>query len=66
MQFVEVMACPFGCVNGGGQLKPEGIKSSGSVNKELVGLVERTYQGVGAIGGWEGPEENVAVGRLYE
>ncbi|KAJ3313007.1 hypothetical protein HDV04_002489 [Boothiomyces sp. JEL0838] len=37
--FVEVMACPSGCINGGGQLKNEAVSS-----KEWVAIQERVYQ----------------------
>ncbi|KAJ3317826.1 hypothetical protein HDV06_001108 [Boothiomyces sp. JEL0866] len=37
--FVEVMACPSGCINGGGQLKNESLPS-----KEWVALQEAVYQ----------------------
>ena len=38
-QFVEVMACPSGCNNGGGQIKPTADESG----KELLRRVEDAY-----------------------
>ncbi|NXN86998.1 NARFL factor, partial [Bombycilla garrulus] len=55
--FVEVMACPSGCLNGGGQIKLEGESS-----KEELQQVERLYESLRA----EAPEENQAVRELYE
>ncbi|XP_068002603.1 cytosolic iron-sulfur assembly component 3-like [Melanerpes formicivorus] len=51
--YVEVMACPAGCLNGGGQLK---------ASKEQLQQVERLYESVQAAA----PEENQAVSELYE
>ncbi|NWI02442.1 NARFL factor, partial [Tichodroma muraria] len=55
--YVEVMACPSGCLNGGGQIRLEGESS-----KEELQQVERLYESLRA----EIPEENQAVGELYE
>ncbi|NXO45446.1 NARFL factor, partial [Locustella ochotensis] len=55
--YVEVMACPSGCLNGGGQIKLEGESS-----KEELQQVERLYESPRA----EIPEENQAVRELYE
>ncbi|NWW76455.1 NARFL factor, partial [Climacteris rufus] len=55
--FVEVMACPSGCLNGGGQLKLQGESS-----KEQLQQVERLYESLQP----EAPEANQAVGQLYE
>ncbi|XP_036248332.1 cytosolic iron-sulfur assembly component 3 isoform X2 [Molothrus ater] len=55
--YVEVMACPSGCLNGGGQIKLEGESS-----KEELQQVERLYESLRA----EMPEENQAVRELYE
>ncbi|KAG9144816.1 hypothetical protein Leryth_022767 [Lithospermum erythrorhizon] len=38
-QFLEIMACPSGCLNGGGQLKPK----PGQSGKDLLQLLESTY-----------------------
>lgn len=40
--FVEVMACPSGCLNGGGQIKPD-VLNSVSESKELVAKVDQVY-----------------------
>ncbi|KAM7007196.1 cytosolic iron-sulfur assembly component 3 [Passerculus sandwichensis] len=55
--YVEVMACPSGCLNGGGQIKLEGESS-----KEELQQVERLYESLRA----EVPEQNQAVRELYE
>ncbi|NWS89413.1 NARFL factor, partial [Toxostoma redivivum] len=55
--YVEVMACPSGCLNGGGQIKLEGESS-----KEELQEVERLYESPRA----EVPEENQAVRELYQ
>ncbi|NWW41872.1 NARFL factor, partial [Panurus biarmicus] len=55
--YVEVMACPSGCLNGGGQIKLEGESS-----KEELQQLERLYESLKA----EIPEENQAVRELYQ
>ncbi|XP_009955403.1 PREDICTED: cytosolic Fe-S cluster assembly factor NARFL [Leptosomus discolor] len=55
--YVEVMACPSGCLNGGGQLQGDG--ESG---KEQLQRAERLYESLKA----EIPEENQTVRALYE
>ncbi|XP_053326626.1 cytosolic iron-sulfur assembly component 3 [Spea bombifrons] len=55
--YVEVMACPSGCLNGGGQIRAEGEAS-----KDLLQRVEQLYETVRP----ELPEENRAVQHLYE
>ncbi|NXO31765.1 NARFL factor, partial [Cisticola juncidis] len=55
--FVEVMACPSGCLNGGGQIRLEG-----ECSREQLQEVERLYQSPPA----EVPEENQAVQELYQ
>lgn len=57
--FVEVMACPSGCLNGGGQIKPKDGQSA----KELVKKLDAIYHEQQRE---QGPEENDAVGRMYE
>ncbi|XP_037360508.1 cytosolic iron-sulfur assembly component 3 [Talpa occidentalis] len=55
--YVEVMACPAGCLNGGGQLKaPDGR------GKELLQRVEGLYGAVST----EAPEDAAGVRELYE
>uniref|UniRef100_A0A673MJD5 Nuclear prelamin A recognition factor-like protein n=1 Tax=Sinocyclocheilus rhinocerous TaxID=307959 RepID=A0A673MJD5_9TELE len=56
--FVEVMACPSGCLNGGGQLKP----SSDQTNKELLQQVEELYRGERP----SVPEQDSPVAELYQ
>ncbi|NXD82253.1 NARFL factor, partial [Halcyon senegalensis] len=55
--YVEVMACPSGCLNGGGQIKPAGESS-----KDQLQHVERLYESLQS----EIPEENQRVNELYE
>ncbi|XP_012673808.1 cytosolic Fe-S cluster assembly factor narfl isoform X1 [Clupea harengus] len=55
--FVEVMACPSGCLNGGGQLKPQPEQS----NKEVLQQVEELYQAERS----SAPEEEARVSQLY-
>ncbi|XP_030646701.1 cytosolic Fe-S cluster assembly factor narfl isoform X2 [Chanos chanos] len=55
--FVEVMACPSGCLNGGGQLKPLPDQS----NKELLQQVEELYREERL----SVPEDDTRVAELY-
>ncbi|KAI9145515.1 nuclear prelamin A recognition factor-like protein [Paraphysoderma sedebokerense] len=55
--FVEVMACPSGCGNGGGQLQPPESVSA----KDWLSKVELAYHSVQGID----PEHNEAVKFLY-
>ncbi|XP_008577377.1 PREDICTED: cytosolic Fe-S cluster assembly factor NARFL isoform X1 [Galeopterus variegatus] len=54
--YVEVMACPAGCLNGGGQLKSPDVPS-----RELLQHVERLYGMVRV----EAPEDAAGVQELY-
>ncbi|KAF7655592.1 hypothetical protein LDENG_00053920 [Lucifuga dentata] len=56
--FVEVMACPSGCLNGGGQIKP----LPGQNQKELLQNVEELYKAERTIL----PEEDTRVAELYQ
>ncbi|NWU98538.1 NARFL factor, partial [Upupa epops] len=56
--YVEVMACPSGCLNGGGQIKLEGGESS----KEQLQRVESLYESLPP----RLPEQHRAVRELYE
>uniref|UniRef100_A0A673MYZ1 Cytosolic Fe-S cluster assembly factor narfl-like n=1 Tax=Sinocyclocheilus rhinocerous TaxID=307959 RepID=A0A673MYZ1_9TELE len=56
--FVEVMACPSGSLNGGGQLKP----SSDQTSKELLQQVEELYHGERT----SVPEQDLRVAELYQ
>lgn len=56
--FVEVMACPSGCLNGGGQIRPEGEEQP----KELTSRVEAIYNSVKS----RKPEENPQLEQLYK
>ncbi|KAL7979080.1 hypothetical protein Chor_015104 [Crotalus horridus] len=55
--YIEVMACPSGCLNGGGQIRAEGESS-----KDLLHHVERLYEMVQP----EDPEMNKTIRDLYE
>ncbi|NXX86947.1 NARFL factor, partial [Urocolius indicus] len=55
--YVEVMACPSGCLNGGGQ-----IKLASDSSKEQLQQVERLYESLKS----EIPEENRPVRELYK
>lgn len=56
--YVEVMACPSGCLNGGAQVRPKEGKSL----KELTAELEDLYASLPA----RSPEDNVTVKKLYE
>ena len=56
--FVEVMACPSGCVNGGGQIRPTSEESP----KELIEKVAKLY---GSLKCYK-PEEDQHVKGLYQ
>ncbi|KAG9328975.1 hypothetical protein JZ751_008566 [Albula glossodonta] len=55
--FVEVMACPSGCLNGGGQVKPLPDQS----NKEVLQKVQDLYGAEQA----QAPEQEERVAELY-
>jgi iron only hydrogenase large subunit-like protein len=59
--FVEVMACPSGCINGGGQLKLEGGASSVD-QRQLVIECEEVYTDESV----QGPEVNGGVKELLD
>ena len=57
--YVEVMACPGGCLNGGGQLRPA---DSTTAPRELLGTVEGVYhKGMPDEGAWEAPEDRFGL-----
>uniref|UniRef100_A0A8C4EY22 Nuclear prelamin A recognition factor-like n=1 Tax=Dicentrarchus labrax TaxID=13489 RepID=A0A8C4EY22_DICLA len=56
--FVEVMACPSGCLNGGGQVKP----LPGESQKELLQKVEELYKAERPLL----PEDDTRVAELYQ
>ncbi|GLJ22068.1 hypothetical protein SUGI_0413640 [Cryptomeria japonica] len=57
--FVEVMACPAGCLNGGGQIKPK----KGQSMKDLIQSLERSYLQEILVAD---PFENTLVKGLYD
>jgi iron only hydrogenase large subunit-like protein len=56
--FVEVMACPAGCLNGGGQIKDNGANQS----RELLNEVTKIYEEVPK----RTPDENPDVPEIYK
>lgn len=58
--FVEVMACPSGCLNGGGQLKP----AAGESVHQLIERLENIYHSPGTLA-VRRPEDSPAVEELY-
>ncbi|XP_050307953.1 probable cytosolic Fe-S cluster assembly factor AGAP009023 [Anthonomus grandis grandis] len=56
--YVEVMACPSGCLNGGAQVRPK----EGVLQKEVIGELEKMYRSLPVAT----PEENKMVNSLYE
>ncbi|XP_076026752.1 cytosolic Fe-S cluster assembly factor narfl [Genypterus blacodes] len=56
--FVEVMACPSGCLNGGGQVKA----IHGQTPKELLQKVEELYKAENPLP----PEDDERVAELYQ
>jgi len=61
--YVEVMACPSGCINGGGQLKSD--DGSNYVSKEWIEKTENAYQSISLMNGYQDPTENSAINELY-
>lgn len=57
--FIEVMACPSGCINGGGQLKPQDASNA----KQWIVDSEATYQQSDAF--VQKPEDNDGINSLY-
>ncbi|XP_074613137.1 putative cytosolic Fe-S cluster assembly factor v1g210509 [Acropora palmata] len=55
--FVEVMACPSGCLNGGGQIRP----GDGQSSKELISTLDELYNSLRT----RNPSENQEVEQLY-
>ncbi|KAL3845967.1 hypothetical protein ACJIZ3_003370 [Penstemon smallii] len=58
--FLEIMACPSGCLNGGGQIKPK----PGQSGKDLITLLETTYSDNVLV--VDNPFENSRIKGLYE
>jgi iron only hydrogenase large subunit-like protein len=57
--FVEVMACPSGCLNGGGQLKAQAPMTV----KQALQAVEQVYETTQV---YRLPEHNPAVKQIYQ
>ena len=58
--YVEVMACPSGCLNGGGQAKP----AAGQSVQQLIEELEAAYHAESYLE-TRSPELNVSVQALY-
>lgn len=56
--FVEVMACPSGCLNGGGQIRAASTQEA----KELLSKVQNVYESVPK----QMPQQNTFALQLYE
>ncbi|GER26880.1 leucine-rich repeat protein kinase family protein [Striga asiatica] len=56
--FLEIMACPSGCLNGGGQIKPKPGQSA----KDLIQLLETAYSENVKVAD---PFQNPRIKRLY-
>lgn len=56
--YVEIMACPSGCVNGGGQIRPEG----GVTPKDRLSKVNELYNSIKTVNPWTQDD----VKTLYE
>lgn len=56
--FVEIMACPSGCNNGGGQIRPVGDETA----KERLKSVEQIYDNIPCIL----PSQVTEVSQLYD
>ncbi|KAL0272081.1 UNVERIFIED_CONTAM: hypothetical protein PYX00_005190 [Menopon gallinae] len=56
--YVEIMACPSGCLNGGAQTKP----NDGAPAREIVSQLECLYKNIPV----SFPEQNNVVRKLYE
>ncbi|KAI3913594.1 hypothetical protein MKW92_022054 [Papaver armeniacum] len=57
--YLEIMACPSGCLNGGGQIKPK----EGQSTKELIQTLESAYMEDVVVAN---PFEDLLVKGLYE
>ncbi|XP_034251403.1 probable cytosolic Fe-S cluster assembly factor GI11683 [Thrips palmi] len=55
--FVEIMACPSGCLNGGAQVRPQ----EGGLQKELTAHLENLYEGLAS----HNPKSNPLVQEIY-
>ncbi|XP_053592816.1 probable cytosolic Fe-S cluster assembly factor AGAP009023 isoform X1 [Microplitis demolitor] len=56
--YVEIMACPAGCLNGGAQIRPQ----NGLPSRQLVSVLESQYRKLPEIN----PETNLLVKKLYD
>eukprot|EP00736_Rhodelphis_marinus_P009892 Rmarinus@m.19897 len=58
IHFVEIMACPGGCLNGGGQIRPQENETA----KNVLQSVDQSYHSVPV----RVPSENTLVRHVYE
>ncbi|KAI8919923.1 iron hydrogenase [Powellomyces hirtus] len=73
--YIEIMACPSGCINGGGQLKADPTstnpsagpapESSLTASRNWIAKAEDAYRWVADTSGVQLPESNAAIGVLY-
>ena len=56
--FVEIMACPIGCLNGGGQIRPEGEETA----KDRLADVTNLYNAMKTVN----PSSVCQVNEMYE
>jgi iron only hydrogenase large subunit-like protein len=59
--FIEIMACPSGCINGGGQLKRNDVSV-----KETIVKAEEAYMSLRINNGIQSPEMNQVAMMIYQ
>ena len=60
--FVEIMACPGGCLNGGGQARPDDFKSVDA--KSLLKKMETEFQASHPMSLYRDPEKSAFVAEI--
>ena len=55
--YIEIMACPSGCLNGGAQIRPD----SSIHTKEFINKLENLYKNLPIVS----PEKNLQLQQLY-
>jgi hypothetical protein len=64
LDYVEVMACPGGCVNGGGQMKPKS-ENAATAAKQAAGRDEEGYSRDWEMEGVEAPKTQIDEGMRW-